>query len=122
MFDYRKIRKNITFETGCFKGKKADVLGFGVSNVPLVGFLLDKGAEVTVRDKKDFSLLGKAALDCSERGARFVCGDDYLSGIDGDFVFRSPGIRFDHPKIARAVNNGAVLTGDVVVLRGNGFI
>ncbi|MBQ7603939.1 MAG: UDP-N-acetylmuramoyl-L-alanine--D-glutamate ligase [Clostridia bacterium] len=113
MFDYRKIRKNITFDTGCFKGKKADVLGFGVSNVPLVGFLLDKGAEVTVRDKKDFSLLGKAALDCSERGARFVCGDDYLSGIDGDFVFRSPGIRFDHPEIARAVKNGAVLSSEM---------
>ena len=113
MFDYRQIRKKIIFDTGCFSGKKADVLGFGISNVPLVGFLLEKGATVTVRDKKDFSMLGNAAADYCSRGVRFVCGDNYLRGIDGDFIFRSPGIRYDQPDIAAAVNNGAVLTSEM---------
>lgn len=40
------------------KGKKVGVLGIGVSNIPLINFLLELGAEVTAFDKKDETQLG----------------------------------------------------------------
>lgn len=34
-------------------GKKVAVVGIGVSNIPLINFLLDLGAAVTAFDKKN---------------------------------------------------------------------
>ena len=35
------------------KGKTASVIGVGISNIPLIDFLLENGVTVTARDKKD---------------------------------------------------------------------
>ena len=35
------------------KNKKVAILGAGVSNLPLINWLADMGATVTVRDKKE---------------------------------------------------------------------
>ena len=37
----------------------------------------------------------------------------YLKDINDDIIFKSPGIRYDVPEIAEAVNNGAVLTSEM---------
>lgn len=34
------------------KGKTASVIGVGISNIPLIDFLLENGVTVTARDKK----------------------------------------------------------------------
>ena len=83
------------------------VLGFGVSNIPLVELLAECGNEITVHDKCDFERLDARAKGLAERGVRFVCGEDYLAHIDADIIFRSPGIRPDYPCIVKAVENGA---------------
>ena len=89
------------------------VLGFGKSNRPLVPFLLKYGASVTVHDK-DISLSQSGeAKELSELGVKFVLGEDYLSGLDGDFIFRSPGFRPDLPEIVVAVKQGAILTSEM---------
>ena len=89
------------------------VLGFGKSNRPLVPFLLKYGASVTVHDK-DISLLqSEEAKALSELGVKFVLGENYLSGLDGDFIFRSPGFRPDLPEIVAAVKQGAILTSEM---------
>ncbi len=113
IFNYRQIIKNTAFDLSSLSGKRADVLGFGVSNIPLVGFLLESGASVTVHDRKDVSQLGEKAAVYADKGVKFVCGEEYLSEIEGDFIFRSPGIRFDEPHILEAVVNGAVLTSEM---------
>ena len=43
--DFKEFKKFI-------KGKKVGVVGIGVSNIPLINFLLDLGAKVTAFDKK----------------------------------------------------------------------
>ncbi len=96
-------------------GKKCAVLGFGISNRPLVGFLLDHGASVTVCDAKEYAALEGAAA-FSVRGASFCTGAEYMSVFTRetfDLVFRSPGIRPDTREIAAAVENGAVLTSEM---------
>ena len=37
--------------------KSASVIGVGISNIPLIGFLLDNGVRVTARDMKSFEEL-----------------------------------------------------------------
>lgn len=95
------------------KGKRVGVLGLGVSNMPLVDFLLSAGAVVTARDKKDEAFALSKYEDLEKKGVRIVCGDGYLDGLDDEIIFRSPGIRPDTPQIAKAVANGAVLTSEM---------
>ncbi len=97
-------------------GKHCTVLGYGISNRPLVDFLIAHGAgSVTVRDKRSYE---KMALDgdvdrLSSVGAALICGDHYLDGLGGDLIFRTPGIRPDLPEIQKAVEAGACLTSEM---------
>ncbi len=93
--------------------KRCAVLGFGVSNVPLVEVLIKCGNEITVHDKKDIEKLGDKAKLFSSQGVRFVTGENYLDEIDADIIFRSPGIRPDYEGIRKAIKNGAELTSEM---------
>ena len=95
------------------RGKKCTVLGLGISNLPLIDFLLDHGAVVDARDQKDIDTGNERIRDFLARGVTFHCGADYLQDICGDYVFRSPGIRPDLPEITAAVQGGAILTSEM---------
>ena len=66
-------------------GKNVSVIGVGISNIPLIGFLLDAGANVVARDAKDFGVLSaNPSLNVkflTEKGVKFVTGEKYLSDI-----------------------------------------
>ena len=93
--------------------KRIAVLGFGVSNIPLVEILINCGNEITVHDKKDINALGEKAKAFASQGVRFVTGENYLEKIDADIIFRSPGIRPDYDGIKAAVEKGAELTSEM---------
>ncbi len=93
--------------------KRCAVLGFGVSNIPLVELLLECGNEITVYDKTDFDRLDAKARNFAERGVKFITGEKYLDAIDADIIFRSPGIRPDYSGIKNAVLGGAELTSEM---------
>ena len=92
-------------------GMTVTLLGAGVSNTPLVRFLCERGAKVTVRDKK--TDLGERADAFTAAGASLILGDGYLEDITEDVIFRSPGFRPDTPEIAAAVARGAILTSEI---------
>lgn len=96
-----------------FNGKKVTVIGLGISNTPLIPWLLSRGAVVTARDKKEFDNLPEAVKAYKEQGVSFVCGEGYLSNIDADVIFKAPGLRYDLPEISEAVEKGAVLTSEM---------
>ncbi len=96
-----------------FQNKRAAVLGLGVSNTPLIRWLLERGAAVTARDRKEFALLPEAVKEFAAQGVRFICGEQYLEDLDEEILFRSPGIRFDRPELLRAVASGAELTSEM---------
>ena len=60
------------------KGKRIGVIGFGVSNQPLVRVLLRSGCDVTVCDRRERAQLGAAGDEAAAQGAKFVLGTDYL--------------------------------------------
>lgn len=95
------------------KGKRADVLGVGVSNLPLIDFLLSCGMTVCARDKKSEEKLGTVVKELSFKGVSFVLGEGYLEQLSGDYIFRSPGIRPDLPQIEKAVAGGAILLSEM---------
>lgn len=97
-------------------GADCAVLGYGVSNKPLVEWLMTHGAKsVTVRDRRseeDMRTAGDADR-ITAAGATYLTGEGYLDGIDADIIFRSPGIRPDAGGIGEAVENGALLSSEM---------
>ncbi len=89
------------------------VLGYGVSNRPLVDFLLSHGASVTVYDQKDAERLRCEASELAEKGVRLVCGKDAFDKICEDLIFRSPGIRPDIEPLAKRAREGAVICSEM---------
>ncbi len=101
-----------SYFVGC-RGQSVAVVGFGVSNRPLVKLLLAHGARVSVFDQKPREKLGDLS-GFSE--AHFFCGEEFNAPIEADLLFRSPGIHPDRPEIERARANGAVVTSEMDVL------
>ena len=95
------------------RGKRCAVVGIGISNRPLIGFLLMRGAIVCARDKKTREEIGEYADEIEKQGAILKLGEDYLEDLDEEIIFRSPGMRPDIPAFAKAVANGAVLTSEM---------
>ncbi len=89
------------------------MLGIGISNIPLIDFLLSRGARVSARDMKNKEALGDIARELEDKGVELVLGKGYLDDICEDVIFRSPGIRHDLPGIARAIERGALLTSEM---------
>ena len=82
------------------KGKKIAVLGYGISNRPLVKLLAEAGLDVTVRDKGALPEIP---------GVRSVSGEGYLDALTEDVVFRTPGLHPDRIPL----KEGAVLTSEM---------
>ncbi len=90
------------------------VLGLGISNLPLISFLLDHGAkEITARDKKPFEELAPVVRALSDRGVRFVCGDTYMESLTEKTVFRSPGVYPYSEALERVRANGGRVTSEM---------
>ena len=104
---------NLLEWTQYIRGKRCAVVGLGVSNRPLIGFLLVRGAIVCARDKKTREELGDFAEELEKQGATLRLGEGYLDDLDEEIIFRSPGLRPDIPAFAEAVARGAVLTSEM---------
>lgn len=90
------------------------VLGLGISNLPLILFLLDHGAkQITARDKKAFDALAPAVKALADRGVRFVCGDHYMEELTEKTVFRSPGIYPFSEALEKVRANGGRITSEM---------
>lgn len=97
------------------KGKRVAFIGIGTSNLPLIKLFADKGASVIACDRKDFASLGENGIKAKEYGALLLLGDDYLSNIEADIVFRSPGTPFYKEELVKLRENGVVLTSEMEV-------
>lgn len=97
------------------KGKTVAFIGIGTSNLPLIKLFADKGANVIACDRKDFESLGENGIKAKEYGAELVLGENYLSDIHADVVFRSPGTPFYKEELVNLRNKGVVLTSEMEV-------
>ena len=95
------------------KGKNVTVIGIGISNLPLIKYLVSLGANVTARDKNSREWLGEKYTECERLGVKCILGEDYLDNITDDIIFKTPGLRFDVPELVKARENGAVVTSEM---------
>ena len=114
MYENEKLiefKKNI-------EGKRVAVIGLGVSNIPLVRYLLKLNALITVFDKRTIEKLDIYLCDeFASKGVAFSLGEDYLSKLEGfDYIFRSPSMRPDIKEVVAEVERGAILTSEIEML------
>lgn len=96
------------------RGKEISVVGIGISNLPLIRFLCENKAFVTACDKKPPEKI-KAASELTALGVKLKCGENYLDDLSGDIVFKTPGMRFDHPALLKAKKSGSIVTSEMEV-------
>ena len=95
-------------------GKNVAVVGIGVSNIPLINFLVKLGAEVTAFDMKEENELGKIASEFKSKGVKLELGKGYLEKLTGfEGVFKTPSMRIDCEALVRAKNEGAYITSEM---------
>mgnify|MGYP002783226817 CR=1 FL=1 len=95
-------------------GKKVGVVGIGVSNIPLINFLLELGAIVTAFDKKNKEELGEIAVDFNKKGVKLELGEGYLNNLKGfDVIFKTPSMRIDSEALVKAKAEGAYITSEM---------
>ncbi|MCI1981848.1 MAG: UDP-N-acetylmuramoyl-L-alanine--D-glutamate ligase [Oscillospiraceae bacterium] len=97
------------------RGKRVAFCGLGGSNLPLVKIFAQKGARVTARDRRPEEKLGETARTLKQMGVRLITGEDYLSGMDEDMIFRTPGMRYTLPQLEEARARGAAVTSEMEV-------
>lgn len=96
------------------RGKKVFFLGAGISHRQLIEKFIEKGALVTLCDKKEFSELGEYGEKIKALGASFILGEGYLSRLgEADTVFRTPGVDYTKPEIQAAVKAGVNVTSEI---------
>ena len=100
------------------KDKYVAIMGMGVSNTPLIKYLMDLDANITVFDKRSEEELDKAVIEeYAIQGVRFSLGENYLSNLVGyDIIFRSPSMRPDIPELEKELDRGAILTSEIEML------
>ena len=94
-------------------GKRVCAIGIGVSNVPLIEFLISCGANVTACDKKAKSDLGEIATKLESLGVTLICGEDYLDNLDYEIIFKTPGMRPDVKALNDARERGSIVTSEM---------
>lgn len=97
------------------KGKKVAIIGLGVSNKPLIEYLYNLGAIITVFDNRTQEKIDEDIWNkVVEYNLKYSVGENYLSKLVGfDYIFRSPSCRPDLPEIEAEVKKGAILTSEI---------
>ena len=97
------------------KNKKVAIIGLGVSNEPLIDYLYNLKASITVFDKREEDKIDKNILKKIEKyNISKQFGENYLSNLkDFDIIFKSPSCRPDLPEIEQEVKKGAKLTSEI---------
>ena len=94
-------------------GRSVGVVGVGVSNRPIIEMLLKMGVKVYAFDKRTEDQLGEAGKALKAQGVGLFCGEDYMDHLCGDWIIKTPGMRFDHPALERARAAGSVITSEM---------
>ena len=97
------------------RGKDVTFIGLGVSHRLLVSLFAQKGAHVTIRDRRTREQMGEDYDTLRAQGIDFILGENYLDHLDGDMIFRTPGMYFYNEALQKARKEGKVVTSEMEV-------
>jgi len=88
--------------------------------MPLIRYLLGKGASVTACDRKSEADLGERAAELRGLGVALSTGAGYLEPLAQlDLIFLTPGIPKHLPEIRAARERGAMISGEIGLVLQN---
>ena len=98
--------------------RKVAIIGLGVSNLPLLDYMFEKKARVTVFDEREREKLSKEALEkINNYGFELIIGKDCLKYLRNfDIIFRSPSCLPTKPELVQEENRGAIVTSEIEML------
>ncbi len=91
---------------------RASVLGLGREGLALTRFLCERGATVTVSDRKTEGELALALKSLEGLPATYLLGGHPLELLDCDVLFASPGVPLDSAIIAEARRRGVQMSSE----------
>ena len=96
-------------------GRKVAIIGLGVSNLPLIDYLYNLKAKVTVFDQTEINDLDrKIVRKITNYGMGMSFGEKYLEELVGfDLIFRSPSCLPTNPYLVAEAERGAIITTEV---------
>lgn len=96
-------------------GRKVAVIGLGVSNLPLIDYLYELKAQVTVFDRTEVKDLDrKIVRKITNYGMGMSFGENYLEDLVGfDLIFRSPSCLPTNPYLMAEAQRGAIITTEI---------
>lgn len=98
--------------------RKVAVIGLGVSNLPLLDYLHEKKAQVTVFDERTIDDIANDIVEkITAYGFEFSFGKNCLEKLKGfNVIFRSPSCLPTKPELKEETNRGAIVTTEVEML------
>ena len=95
------------------KNKRIAVIGMGVSNIPLIDYLHEKHADVTIFDNKE-ELDEKIMNKIKDYKFKYSLGKYSLSKLEGfELIFRSPSCLPARPELIKEKERGAIITTEI---------
>lgn len=97
------------------RNQRVAVIGLGVSNIPLIEYLHQKQADVTVFDDREEEKLDKNVMNkVKEYGFKYYLGKGNLENLKGfDLIFRSPSCLPTKPELIAEKERGAIVTTEI---------
>ena len=98
--------------------RKIAIIGLGVSNIPLIDYMYEKKATVTVFDDREEKDINPQIIKkIKEYKFNYYFGKDNLKHLDNfDIIFRSPSCLPTKPELVQAAEKGALVTTEIEML------
>ena len=99
-------------------GKKVAIIGLGVSNLPLLDYLYENKARVTVFDNKELEKIEDDVINkINNYNFEYFFGDKALENLRNfNLIFRSPSVLPTNPYLVEESNRGAIVTTEIELL------
>lgn len=96
------------------KGKKVAFIGAGVSHKQLIEIFAQKGAIVTLCDKKELEDFGEYADTLKKLNINLSLGENYLEGLKNqDLIMRTPGFEYYTKELQAELNKGTEVSSEM---------
>lgn len=97
------------------KNQKVAVIGLGVSNIPLIDYLKEKQAEVTVFDDREEEKIDKTIIEKVKKYEfKSFLGKGNLENLKGfDLIFRSPSCLPTKQELVAEKERGVIITTEI---------
>ena len=98
--------------------RKVAIIGLGVSNIPLLDYMYENQARVTVFDDREIDSIPKEIMDkITSYGFDFSLGKDNLKKLKNfNIIFRSPSCLPTKPELQAEEERGAIVTTEIEML------